>query len=63
MVVVHVDDAAAGAAACATSWVLFAVGSPVPISRNWRMPSASASWRTVLARNARLAWADIRMPG
>ena len=33
---------AVGAAAWATSCVLFADGRPVPMSRNWRMPSVAA---------------------
>src|SRR5215831_19060338 len=32
-----------GATCCATSCVFSAVGSPVPMSRNWRMPSWPAT--------------------
>jgi hypothetical protein len=39
----------------ATSWVLSAVGRPVPTSRNWRMPWAVASWCTASMRNSRAA--------
>jgi hypothetical protein len=41
-VVVDVDDPAFRPVAWAISWVLFAVGSPVPMSRNCRMPSVPA---------------------
>jgi FAD/FMN-containing dehydrogenase len=35
---------------CATWWVLSAVGSPVPMSRNCRMPWRSANWCTASIR-------------
>ena len=38
----------------ATSWVLLAVGSPVPMSRNCRMPASPARYCTARPRNARL---------
>src|SRR5439155_579052 len=44
---------AAGATRCATSCVLFAVGRPVPMSRNWRMPTSPARYRTTGAGKAR----------
>jgi hypothetical protein len=31
-----------GAVSWATSWTLPAVGMPVPMSRNWRMPASRA---------------------
>jgi hypothetical protein len=52
-----------GAADWATSWVLFAVGMPVPISRNCRMPAAPARWLTARARKCRLARAPVATPG
>ena len=45
----------AGAMDWATSWVLLALGMPVPMSRNWRTPASAARNRTPRARNARLA--------
>ncbi len=44
-----------GATDCATSWVLFAEGMPVPMSRNWRIPASPARKRTTRPRNSRLA--------
>jgi len=41
-VIVCVDDPRFRATACAASWVLLAVGSPVPMSRNWRTPHPDA---------------------
>jgi hypothetical protein len=43
----------AGAAAWATWWVLFADGSPVPMSRNCRIPACVTRNSTARARNAR----------
>jgi hypothetical protein len=43
---------ALGSTACATSWVLFGAGRPVPMSRNWRTP-ASARYRTARPWNFR----------
>src|ERR1035438_8419505 len=37
------------------SCVLSALGMPVPMSRNWRIPASAARKRTPRARNARLA--------
>jgi hypothetical protein len=44
-----------GAARWATWCVLFAEGSPVPISRNYRIPASVTRKRTARARNARCA--------
>jgi hypothetical protein len=52
-----------GAIDWATSCVLLAVGSPVPMSRNWRMPASAVRSRTLRTRNARLARAEARIAG
>jgi hypothetical protein len=54
---------ASGATRWATWWVLSAVGSPVPMSRNWRMPSWPARYRTARPKNARSARAWATMIG
>ena len=48
---------------CATSWVLDAVGMPVPMSRNCLMPRSSARKRTVRPRNARVLRTEATMSG
>jgi len=52
-----------GAIRWATSWVLSAVGSPVPTSRNWRMSASPARCLTARARKARTARATTVMSG
>jgi hypothetical protein len=52
-----------GAAAWATWWVLFAEGSPVPMSRNWRIPACVTRKCTAQARNARCARTATRISG
>ena len=52
-----------GATAWATSWVLFADGMPVPMSRNCLIPSSADRYRTARARNARFARTRVRSPG
>src|ERR1035441_5752880 len=52
-----------GAVRCATSWVLPAVGIPVPMSRNWRTPASPARNRTPRPRNARFARAAAAIAG
>ena len=47
----------------AGSRVLPAVGSPVPISRNCRIPASSARYRTARRRKARDAGAAMRITG
>jgi hypothetical protein len=53
----------AGATACATSCVLPAVGSPVPMSRNWRTPRSAARQRTARIKKARFARTSVMIPG
>ena len=43
--------------------LLLAVGRPVPISRNWRIPASVARYRTGRPRNARSARASSTMSG
>jgi hypothetical protein len=49
-VVVHVHDLRLGARAWATSWVFCMVGSPVPMSRNWRIPASTVRCSTARTR-------------
>ncbi len=53
---------ACGSACWAISWVLPAVGMPVPMSRNWSMP-CSATCRTARCRKPRLDRAVERNSG
>jgi hypothetical protein len=52
-----------GATDWATSCVLLAVGRPVPMSRNWRIPSSRVRCVTARTRNARAATAISTMCG
>jgi hypothetical protein len=52
-----------GATAWATSWTLPALGMPVPMSRNWRIPASAASQRTARPRKARWARTWVRIEG
>jgi hypothetical protein len=52
-----------GATLWATSCVFSMVGRPVPMSRNWRMPSSAASVDTARMRNRRDCLATVTMPG
>jgi hypothetical protein len=49
--------------ACATSCTLLVVGSPLPMSRNCRIPASSTRYRTARPRNARFSRAPVRAPG
>jgi hypothetical protein len=52
-----------GATAWATSCTLFAVGNPVPMSRNCRMPASAARNRTTRPSHARFSRAEVRAIG
>ena len=47
----------------ATSWVLFAAGIPVPMSRNWSIPASPARYCTARPRNRRFSTAVTRIVG
>ena len=58
-----VDDPGMAAIFSNPIFFLGAVGSPAPMSRNWRMPCTPARSLTVRARNARFDRAELRIAG
>jgi hypothetical protein len=52
-----------GAMPCATWCVLLAVGMPVPMSRNWRMPASRLRYATARRRNRRFSIAAVLIVG